>query len=358
MELEAALTDITERLRQGRFPNEQAISQGIVLRLLQVLGWDTWDPAIVWPEYQTGEGRADFALCHPPSKPAVFIEVKQPGRAEDAVRQALGYAFHVGVRFAVLTDGQTWSFYLPAEPGPFEERRFCRFDLFKHLAAKAAEDLCLYLARVQIESGQALKTAHEALEKARKEKDDLKLRSQARAAIPGAWRDLAEKGDEVLVKLLADAVESKMGFRAHDDDVMEFLTKLDTSDDAAQPIGPAAAGLASQSRGLLILQGTEYPYNTAKEAMVIILRELAKRDPTFLERCSQDRRARGTTRRYIAHTPAELYHRDPKRYDSCEPLPGQWLVATNNDTAHKKSIIQLAAEVAGLTLGTDLIVDL
>jgi predicted type IV restriction endonuclease len=26
----------------------------------------------VWPEFQTGEGRADFALCHPPSKPAVF----------------------------------------------------------------------------------------------------------------------------------------------------------------------------------------------------------------------------------------------------------------------------------------------
>ena len=63
--LETTLIDITSRLRQGRFPNEQAISQGIVLRVLQVLGWDTWDTTIVWPEYQTGEGRADFAgtLC-------------------------------------------------------------------------------------------------------------------------------------------------------------------------------------------------------------------------------------------------------------------------------------------------------
>lgn len=75
MVLETILTDITARLRQGRFSNEQAISQGIVLRLLQELGWDTWDTGIVWPEYQTGEGRADFALCHPPAKPAIFIEV-------------------------------------------------------------------------------------------------------------------------------------------------------------------------------------------------------------------------------------------------------------------------------------------
>src|SRR5689334_18781232 len=113
MSLEHALADIAIRLRQGKFPNEQAVSVGVVLRLLQELGWDAWDATRVWPEFQTGEGRADFALCHPPSKLAILIEVKQPGRAEDAVRQALEYAFHTGVPFIVLTDGQTWSFYLP-----------------------------------------------------------------------------------------------------------------------------------------------------------------------------------------------------------------------------------------------------
>ena len=107
MVLEDTLADITARLRQGKFPNEQAMSQGIVLRLLQELGWNTWDTGVVWPEYQTGEGRVDFALCHPPTKPAIFIEVKQPGRAEDGVRQALEYAFHTGVPFIVLTDGKT-----------------------------------------------------------------------------------------------------------------------------------------------------------------------------------------------------------------------------------------------------------
>ena len=57
MPIEETVAEITHRLRQGRFSNEQAISQGIVLRLLQDLGWNTCDTSIVWPEFQTGEGR-------------------------------------------------------------------------------------------------------------------------------------------------------------------------------------------------------------------------------------------------------------------------------------------------------------
>lgn len=70
------LADITTRLQQNKFSNEQQVSQGIVLRILAELGWNTWDTSVVWPEFQTGEGRADFALCHPPSKPAIVVEVK------------------------------------------------------------------------------------------------------------------------------------------------------------------------------------------------------------------------------------------------------------------------------------------
>jgi hypothetical protein len=71
MSFETTLADVTTRLRQGKYPNEQAISQGIVLRVLQEMGWDAWDPTVVWPEYQTGEGRADLALCiHLPSQPS------------------------------------------------------------------------------------------------------------------------------------------------------------------------------------------------------------------------------------------------------------------------------------------------
>lgn len=364
MALEASLFDITARLRQGRFPNEQAISQGIVLRLLQELGWDTWDTAVVWPEYQTGEGRVDFALCNPPSKPAIFIEVKQPGKAEDGIRQALEYAFHTGVPFIVLTDGKTWSFYLPAEQGSYEDRRVYKLDLFERTPGECAEALTRYLARAQTESGEALETA-------RKEYRSRHRRSQALAAIPEAWRALVEKGNEELVELLAGAVELKAGVRPDNNGVAEFLARLSkpviveasrssvseqTSRAAQRQIGQRVSGETSRS-GKLVLQGKAYAYTNAKDAMVIVLCELAKGDPSFLERCSQHPDAQGRKRRYIARTPEELYPDREDLRDMREALPGGWLVATNLNNLLKKTIIKLAAEVAGLTFGKDVIVE-
>jgi hypothetical protein len=364
MSLETTIADITVRLRQGKFPNEQAISQGIVLRIFQELGWDPWDTNVVWPEYQTGEGRADFALCHPPCKPAVFTEVKQPGKAEEAVRQALEYAFHAGVPFVVLTDGRTWSFYLPAEQGSYEDRRVYKLDLYERPPAEAAEVLVRYLERARVESG-------EALEVARKEYRSRNRRSQAKAAIPEAWRELVEKGDELLVEMLTSAVESKAGVRPDADDVAEFLVGLgrpmiiETSrPGGVQPIAPvsprptvARPATESSRSGTLVLLGKAHGYHNAKDAMVIVLRELAKSEPTFLERCSQHPDAQGRKRRYIARTAEELYPDREDLRDMREQLPGGWLVATNLNNVLKKTIIRLATEVAGLSFGKDVIVD-
>jgi len=364
MSLETALADIMTRLRQGKFPNEQAISQGIVLRVFQELGWNTWDTNIVWPEYHTGEGRADFALCHPPSKPAVFTEVKQPGKAEDAVRQALEYAFHAGVPFVVLTDGRTWSFYLPAEQGSYEDRRVYKLDLYERPPSEAAETLHRYLERARVESG-------EAIEAARKEYRSRNRRSQAKAAIPEAWRELVEKGDELLVEMLTGAVESKAGVRPEADDVAKFLAGLGKPnivetqrDSSTQPTSADFPGstssrttIESHRSGKLVLLGRSHSYHNAKDAMVIILRELAKPDPSFLERCSQHPDAQGRKRRYIARTPEELYPDREDLRDMREPLPGGWLVATNLNNVLKMTIIRLAAEVAGLKFGKDVVVE-
>jgi predicted type IV restriction endonuclease len=362
--LETTITDITARLRQGVFSNEQAISQGIVLRLLRELGWDTWDTATVWPEYQTGEGRADFALCYPQSKPAIFIEVKQPGKAEDAVRQALEYAFHTGVPFIVLTDGKTWSFYLPAEQGSYEDRRVYKLDLLERPAVEATETLNRYLARERVVAGEALETA-------RQEYRSRNRNSQARAAIPDVWKELVGKGNEELVELLAGTVELKTGIRPDTDAVAEFLARVgkpvivETShSNTPEQSGRATARLIPQNAasetsrsGKLVLRGKAYPYTNAKDAMVIVLRELANADTTFLERCSQHPDAQGRKRHYIARTPEELYPDREDLRDLRETLPGGWLVATNLNNVLKKTIIKLAAEVAGLKFGSDVVVE-
>lgn len=367
MALAESIADITSRLQQGRYPNEQAISQGIVLRLLQELGWDVYDTNIIWPEFQTGEGRADFALCHPPSKPAVFVEVKQPGKAEDGVRQALEYAFHTGVPFIVLTDGKTWSFYLPAEQGSYEDRRVYKLDLFERTDDEAAEVLAKYLSRTKVESG-------ESLEIARKEYRGRNRRSIARQAIPEAWNELVQKGDELLVDLVASAVESKAGVRPEADDVADFLANLGLtaviqntiSEKTSKPTiaqGSRAVSLlpqktgSSNRQGNLILKGKSYPYANAKDAMIIALTELAKTDPTFLQRCSQHPDCYGKKRKYIARQTDELYPDRPDLREFHAVLPGGWLVATNLNNQLKRSIIKAATQVAGLIYGKDVLVE-
>ena len=54
----------------------------------------------------------------------------------------------------------------------------------------------------------------------------------------------------------------------------------------------------------------------------------------------------------------ELYPDREDLRDMRESLPGGWLVATNLSNVLKTTIIRLAAEVAGLKFGKDVIVDL
>lgn len=367
MQLEATLADIVGKLKEGRFANEQSISQGIVLRVLSDLNWNVYDTNVVSPEYPTGEGRkaVDFALCEPSDKPRVFIEVKQPGGAEGGVRQAMEYAFHTGVTFLVLTDGKTWSFYLPAEEGSYEERRVFMLDLFERSTAESAKVLQRYLEQSRIASG-------EAFEIARKEYRNQNRRMGARKAIPDAWNGIVDSGDESLVELLADAVESKAGIRPDDEDVVDFLgslrSQVSIGTKPTEPPSTDKSRVASRtktsrlgtliSRGTLIISSKEFSYKSAKEGMVIVLCELQKTDSTFLQRVYQHPKNKGRKRRYVAQSVEEIYPGRPDLQTKyCEQLPDNWLLGTNMNNPSKETIVQIAAEVAGLKLGKDIIVD-
>ena len=325
LSLNTTLADIKARLQQNSFPNEQAISQGIVLRVLRELGWDTYDTNVVWPEYQTaGSGRADFALCHPPSKPRIFIEVKRVGKAEnaDAIEQALLYAFKSGVPFVVLTDGRTWSFYLPAEQGDYDERRVYKLDLYERSSDEAGTTFRHYLAHESVASDESLQAA-------RAEYHNLNRRSQAKAAIPEAWRELVQKRDGSLIEILGEAVESKVGFPPNAAAVAAFLDGLAASKPPPLPVSKSVStSAATASTPQLVIRGERYDCRTGKDAMVTVLRVLANSDPSFLEHCAQHPDARGHKRRYIARTPEELHpsRADQRRHH--EKLPGGWLVWT------------------------------
>src|SRR5690606_22750128 len=115
------------------------------------------------------------------------------------------------------------------------------------------------------------------------------------------------------------------GVRPEDDDITHFLASLvqrsgmQTIPTVApsrqtRPPGPPPPRHHNPSvttpislpttprRGILRISNQDFHYATAKEAMVTLLRQLAAKDPTFLERCSRHPNASGRKRRYIART--------------------------------------------------------
>jgi predicted type IV restriction endonuclease len=124
MTLKEHIDDISNQLKQGAFANEAEVSQYIIIRVLEVLGWPRYTPKVIIPEYGVEGQRVDFALCHPPGKPRVFIEVKQVGNLDGAEEQLFGYAFREGVPIAILTDGQKWQFFHSTGEGRYRDVRY------------------------------------------------------------------------------------------------------------------------------------------------------------------------------------------------------------------------------------------
>ena len=183
MTLKEHIDDIREGLKTNRYPDEAAVSQGIVLRLLGTLGWSTYDTQAVFPQYGVEGRKVDFALCHPPAKPIVFIEVKRVGNIEGAERQLFEYAFHEGVPIAILTDGREWQFFHPTAPGDYRERKVCELNLSEGNSEENAKRLNRYLNYKAICSGEAAKAIEEDYRNVSRQR-------QVATRLPEAWSKL------------------------------------------------------------------------------------------------------------------------------------------------------------------------
>lgn len=363
MELREHILRIQDNIRAGRFANEAAVSQGIVLPLLQALGWPTYDTRVVSPEYGVEGRRVDFALCHPADKPMIFIEVKQVGQSEGADRQLFEYAFHLGVPMAVLTDGQEWHFYLPGEQGLYQERRVYKLDLLERNLDECETRLNRYLDYQASCSGKAL-------EEARRDYQGVAKDRQITSTLPIAWAKLTEEPDDQLIDLVADKVESLCGYKPDPDTVASFLVNgarpvvnpqnkpvLSQPAKAKKTIPISTAHTQLSSVGF-ILQGRSYVARNARDVMVQLIEELAQKDSTFLERFAA-RPKHGKKRRFIARSQVELY---PNRPDLGEAHSYQfssgWWIGTNYSRENIEKIVRMACEVAGLNFGTDVIIKL
>jgi len=353
MDLAEHIIQIQDNIRRGRFVNEAAVSQGIVMRLLQALEWPAYDTDIVAPEFTIEGKRVDFALCHPSThKPLVFIEVKRVGQGEGAEKQLFEYAFVLGVPLAILTDGQEWHVFLPGEQGHYQERRVYKLDLLDRSPTESAARLTRYLAYNAVCSGKALDAA-------RKDYHNVTRDREIRANLPIAFARLIEEQDESLIELLADKVESLCGYKPEPDTVAEFLareaptnvTAVTKPQPTLVPSVKSAPGSAPEY-GFTLL-GQYFPAKNPTDVYFQIFEELAQRDATFLPRFAALPK-HGKKRRYLAQTPEELYPGQPDLTSHSHQLSTGWWLGTNYSTSSKKKIVQLACQVAGLEFDVDL----
>ncbi len=238
--------DIRENLRMGRYPNEAAVSQGIVRRLLATLGWPIYDPQVVYPEYTLEGRRVDFALCYPASEPRIFIEVKGVGKGTGAERQLFEYAFHQGIPLAILTDGREWSFFLPAGEGSYDKRRVCKLNLSASDIAEAVQRFERYLRYDAVRSGAARKAAQDDYQDVLRERHARHRERQIIEALPQAWAKLVKEKDKSLLNMIADCVEDLCGYRPIPDTIARFLQELVHQTGARSPHTPARTSTLSE----------------------------------------------------------------------------------------------------------------
>jgi hypothetical protein len=364
MSLEKHIEEIRVGIKAGRFGNEAAVSQGIVLRLLHALSWPAYDTQIVCPEYSLQGRRVDFALCHPPGKPIAFVEVKQIGQSEGAERQLFEYAFHIGVQLAILTDGQEWNFFLPGEQGDYGERRVYKLDIVERDISECVARLTRYLQYDKSISGAAIEAAREDYRNVSRER-------QMKSTLPKAWSRLLEEEDELLIELVADRVENLCGYKPDPDTVARFLkenvalksvtaaTPLQPSrtQTAAPVVAPIAERISSSHKPSAIgfvFEGRNYPARSAREVLEGVFEALAKRDPTILERFASLPK-HGRTRRYLSRNSNDLYPGRPDLVrDHSMQLTSGWWLSTNHSRATIERIIEMACDVAHLKYGKDL----
>ena len=219
MTLKEHIDDIRDNLEKRVYVGEAAVSQGIVLRLLDALTWPRYNTQVIIPEYSVEGRRVDFALCHPPSKPIVFIEVKQVGNIDGAERQLFEYAFHEGVPIAILTDGREWHFFHPSGQGGYRERKVRELDMIQDESEESAKCLNKYL------NYESIRT-NEAVEAIKEDYEEVVQQRQVATRLPEAWNKLIEEADEFLLHAVAEKTENLCDYRPTDEQVLAFLKSL------------------------------------------------------------------------------------------------------------------------------------
>ncbi len=104
------------------------------------------------------------------------------------------------------------------------------------------------------------------------------------------------------------------------------------------------------------LFGVNHTARNAADAMCHVLRMLGQGKPDFFKILAP--LVAGRSRNHLAHTREVVYPGRPELAKHTRELAAGWFVGTNIANREKMSILHAACDVAGIRLGTDLMIDL
>lgn len=231
--MKAKLQAVVDKVRSN-LPNyekldEYGIRNHLVTRILEVLGWDRYDPDEFYLEYPVDAMAVDYCLRDvtrkkEKDKNRVFVEakrIKEKFSSSDQ-EQILGYAFKKGVELTVLTTGVEWWFYLSFEKGDWKERKFCTVNLITEDPDDIAANFIEFLSKENVLSGEAVKNAKEYHSNKQREREVMDT-------LPKAWGALISGTDDnydFLVEMLVEITEGMCEHRPSEDVVRDFLVSV------------------------------------------------------------------------------------------------------------------------------------
>ena len=129
-ELVGKLGTKIDRHREILQKSESATRYCLIDPLLTALGWDISDPAQVLTEYNSGKGRADYALFPRSGPPSLVVEAKPLFTpTENAVEQTINYCIQDGIDYFAITNGDNWEVYETHKKGQLQDKRVTAFKI-------------------------------------------------------------------------------------------------------------------------------------------------------------------------------------------------------------------------------------
>ncbi len=216
------LAELITKVSGTAFDNqtsEQTTREVFVNPAIGSLGWDTFNPNEVSREFPVEGGRVDYCLKENNTNYAL-IEVKRLGEnLKGHQEQLLGYAFKLGIRIAVLTDGSHWWFYLPLARATWEQRRFHLADFKEPDSQATARDIYQFLSKERLKSGQAV-------EDAQKKFDNQERDRQVQLALDQAWLEVLQDSSGLLPEILSEKVCEISNYTPNPQHIVQFLNDV------------------------------------------------------------------------------------------------------------------------------------